>query len=501
MIIYLLGLAICYVILHYFCNKEDDNEAELVRAMSKIMETGRFARRLSCHEIAYLNANEIGNGEGWTIFSFSSTVALHVKSMENVVRQLYRRHPMLRARISRFIARDGTVVKFLEEMAEENINFRHEATTDYRVLVDRELHTQFDEDGPLWRITMLECVEMAGDNRRYTFVMTGLHLICDGLGIGIFIRDFVECLQNHLECGPQFTTPDMERLPLKPGRDEYMESDIKVTFWDKAWFVFERLRSLFHPPDDRLDLTSRLDYAPKTNREQLLRTLDIIPIHLSETETSSFAETVKSNNLRMNAPISAVTALSLMKLLDEDASQLHDVRVSGLYNLRYPRLCKDANMNDLGDYIQGLCMLDARISTDIDDATFWEVAKDFQRQTEEEVADFTRMFNHCKMLKLNSCRWGKSLVADAHVSNWGRFDILNRLNKRKKFLSDLKVEFLFDCFDASPAIVTLIAMTMDDRLSFSLQYQPDIVDRNFAFRYAEVFRETLLHFSDPKTYR
>ncbi|XP_074645409.1 uncharacterized protein LOC141901818 [Tubulanus polymorphus] len=480
-----------------FRRSKEINKRELADAISRVTATGRFARELACHEIGILNENDAATGHSWAIFSFVSEVDLPVTTVQTSLRHIYRRHPILRAKISKIVTSKNTVMKFIEEMEEETIVFRQSAATDYRTLADEDLVTVFDENGPLWKITMLQSVKAENDDesKKYTFVAVGLHLIFDGTSVVTFVKDFIKILDYHLSNEKSVT--DVESVPLKPSRDYYMESDIKLTMRDRVRFYMNGLYRHFRPKP-AVDLTSKLNLVPEENcgHGELKRTIEYIEIDFDEAETAQMVAATRAKGLRVNAPIVTIAATALTKMLEEkQIPAIQNVIVQVIANLRYPRICTDITKRDLGDYTtRNVYNIDIPIPAESDRSTFWEVARNTQREIEHQLNDLNLLFESCKTAKLISrdpIARSPPYIADLIVTNWGSFDVLKNANLERP-IRDARIHLFYNNFDTRVSPFTIIVATIDGRLSFNVQYQTDDVGRDFALKYAEMIRKLFL---------
>ncbi|XP_074659065.1 uncharacterized protein LOC141911884 [Tubulanus polymorphus] len=511
----LMAVWVCSIWLRSHLRRVGEkNQRRLADEINRIVATGRFARKLACHEIRNLNENEVATGQCWNVFSLTSAVNVPATLVETTVRHLYRRHPMLRAKIAKILTGENkTTMKFVEEMDAETIDFRRSSARDYRFLVDEDLPMVVDESGPLWRLTMLEPVELSTDSgcKKYTFVLMGLHLIFDGVSTVTFVKDFVRILENLLI---QNIPPDgaVVSLPMKPNRDYFMGSSIVPTQWDRARFRLGKFRARFLRPSKTIDLMSaRLNLAPQDGLERTARkTIENVEIDFSETETRQIVEKAYANGVRATAPIMTLIAASFVKMQQDDqhhggAAQRpwDEVVIRTSADLRSPRMCAGVTANDLGDYsTRGCFYIPIRIPPHDDDVIdgsgIWKAAQTTQRKLVDHVTDNGRLFQIFKSVKLNSREpIGKNQLYSAHMVmiNWGRFSVLNDLGSRptgRRVFSDLKLHHFYNGLDTRPSPFNIVSSTIDDRLLISLSYQTNRVGRTFALKFARTIRRSFL---------
>jgi NRPS condensation-like uncharacterized protein len=190
-------------------------------------------RKLGALENLYCNLHQLGANRVVQVAQITGEV--EVAGLEQALRLVVQRHPMLRVRL---VERDNALGFAIQDPLVLNFQVleRHDAQQ-WQAIATQEIHTPFDPQHSMWRLIWLRSTQTS------ELIFTYHHAIADGISYTIFIRDLLTYTSQLI----QGQSPQVESLSILPAIDQLCPAKLGLRYLLK-----KALHQLF-PPQSLLE--------------------------------------------------------------------------------------------------------------------------------------------------------------------------------------------------------------------------------------------------------
>lgn len=420
---------------------------------------------------------------------------------------LARRHPLLRSKIIRERTADSRKdsLSFGEIEEKDVVDVRCVDEIDWAEaqIVDGTVMYDF-ENGPLWRIWLLQSVEIPPEDREFshpyrTSLVLGMHHgIMDANSGMRVIDDFLTFLEM-VQSSPD-ELPKVESLPLIPG----MYNLLPPESLNMPWYKFYKLvgKGFRGMTQSSTNMYIKYHKDEIESRAELKREARIHPMVLDRSLTSQIITNSKKNGITVNSTLTAAAAVSAAKfILGDNFNPGKKYTMPCFFAVDMRRfLPEDPGKEHVSGFF-GNVEYRPKVSAVSTQEEFWKMAKAYHADLHKliyiETLEMIKIFNFVLKLGVDPVKMvikamEKSpygLMKSAfNMSNMGRCDFVARKGGRPFELSGVYMVVALNV--ASPLLVNNI-FTFHGKMFWSLVYCNRIMSKERAKEYADILEDTL----------
>ncbi|XP_070567817.1 uncharacterized protein [Ptychodera flava] len=466
-------------------------------------ESDTFGRRLDFMEVLSVKC------DGFSNVSHVMVVESKVEIKEDVLRKaaflMSRRHPLLRSRVTGEVdPRKRKEVLFYREIElEENL-------VDIRVVDDVDWHetqvtdgeTQYDtENGPLWRLWLLNSVEITPEESETghlfrTNIVIGYHHAIMDANAGM---KFMDQLLTYLEMvHDESDKADETSLPFLPSFfDQLPPQALRFPWWQKPKLAILALKETFK---SSRNLYMKHHQAEIDKNPDVAKRTEIFPLVITSSLTTEILKRSKQNGITVHGAITAAAAVAMVQLIfGENLQSKKELSTMFQANLRR-YLTSDAEDDQLGAFFAA-AELQIKVRRMTTNEEFWKLAKKcyqgVHRMLGGQVMEITKIFKFLcddlgvdlvKMLVNEDKALHGRMRAVFSISNMGRCDFVTRENGRPFEITETYMAVAAPRF--GPIFVNNV-FTFRGKMYISVVYYTHITNKARAKEYAEFFVKAL----------
>ncbi|XP_074659821.1 uncharacterized protein LOC141912490 isoform X1 [Tubulanus polymorphus] len=391
----LLGIGVGVLI---YKSRKDRARRNAIQQKLNSIPPGLSYRQCDVMESSLDVAHRVGGLIDTNVLFIESDREIGKELVQKSVDLLWDRYIMLRLKVLTVDTGARILPRFLVEMERSPVKCRVELRdgNDWKQVFESEILRPLDcDDGPLWRVCMLNV-----DEFKYAFVFTFHHAIVDGAAIMQILTEFqrnIDVLLRGVEPQMPDDYSDHSQV-ITPNLSEMLKNDPRY-----AWSISDvttplRLSKTMSTPDTGLAGELSRTLGPKGSIEYKT---SIEEFELSEVQSSALRKKCKEMKCTVHGACTAAAALALRKL-----AQLNDIEDEYLrtfptsLNVSMRRYVNAAMNGRLGNFISiiGLPVMLVKPGSQTP-VEFWELARESTEQVHLGLNDGLQ-FLFTKMLKL-----------------------------------------------------------------------------------------------------
>ena len=354
-----------------------------------------------------------------------------------------------------------------------------ESNLKWMELIEKELQTGFDCDGPLWRLKILKLIDQNGTCNEYYFIFTSHHSIGDGRNCYELMLQFLNILGNFLE-GVQIDDDDDDQVRSVEETPHSLE-ELVTTY--QAQSNYKSTTKEVHTQDENIHrLPSNVG-----NKEATVHTR-LICIFLESIKLSNLMKSLKLRAPKAKLTSFLLTSLCLAYKKTCIEFNVADMTLENFQILVLVCLREKLNLSNLHMGVYSTAIY-SKIEGELNEKSVWSIAEIVSENLHEELENNEEMEAIKKMpelydLIMNDFEWRRNRSANFNFSNVGimKNTNTNAIKIQKHFLG------MSSSINRVSAPLFHAITTIDNSLCWSISYD----ERAYSQKFVLMLKEEIL---------